>query len=393
MNGGVVRCYYNNKCKKPFFLPGPPGTPGIQFRAFNNVISNLGYITFGLTFIGIVAWFDPDNYCRKRFRRRSNAVAGTAATETGLHKDYSLFYTLGIACVAEGFLSSFYHACPSALTFQLDVTMMFFAMGMSVLTFYVKRLPSRGAGPFKAFGSFLACVILNFLSHVLGTDIYARPVTAGLFWALAEFALVLIACTAIAHIWLTMHLTLNMHGDGRHVSVGHLTWQEQYRLMRRSWEPSVRIAAIREKRAMALLLTTEVIFLVLMAVAGPLLALDFFPWALSIELITFVLYLCYYVYQKLLSNERLANWLVIMVVANLFLWLLAFRLYAVKLLDYRLPPSASAEMNETCVLWGYFDVHDCWHFVSSAALFMHQLIMFLIDSDLSETPRKEIEAF
>lgn len=62
--------------------------------------------------------------------------------------------------------------------------MMFFALGMSILTFFVKRLPSRGAGPFKAFASFLACVILNFLSHVMGTDVYARPVTAGLFWAL-----------------------------------------------------------------------------------------------------------------------------------------------------------------------------------------------------------------
>ena len=55
----------------------------------------------------------------------------------------------------------------------------FFALGMSILAFFVKRLPSRGAGPFKAFSSFLACVILNFLSHVLGTDVYQRPVTAG----------------------------------------------------------------------------------------------------------------------------------------------------------------------------------------------------------------------
>ena len=38
--------------------------------------------------------------------------------------DYSLFYTLGIACVAEGILSAFYHACPSGITIQLDVTMM-----------------------------------------------------------------------------------------------------------------------------------------------------------------------------------------------------------------------------------------------------------------------------
>jgi len=50
-----------------------------------------------------------------------------------------------------------------------------YALGMSMLTFFVKRLPSRGAGPFKAFGSFLVCVILNFLSHVLGRAVHVDP--------------------------------------------------------------------------------------------------------------------------------------------------------------------------------------------------------------------------
>jgi hypothetical protein len=37
-----------------------------------------------------------------------------------------------------------------------------------------------------------------------------------------------------------------------------------------------------------------VCFLALMAIAGPVLSLEFFPWALSMEVVTFVLYLCYY---------------------------------------------------------------------------------------------------
>ena len=431
MNSRVLKCYYNEKCEKPFFIPGPPGTSGIQFRAFNNIVSNLGYITFGLTFICIVAWFDPHLYCRVRIRppgrrrrfrfssfdeeeeggggmctgyttgkhtgegeaRRLSIEERYPSSSRGLHEDYSMFYTLGIACVAEGILSAFYHACPSGMTFQLDVTMMFFALGMSVLTFHVKRLPSRGAGPFKAFGSFLTCVVLNFLSHVMGVDVYERPVTAGMFWALAESALALTAGLGIVHVWLTLHLTLNTHGDGLHVSVGQLTWNEQYALLRRSLAPSERAAAVREKTAMAVFLAAEICFLVVMAVAGPVLSLEFFPWALSMEVVTFVLYLCYYVYQKLLSHESIPNWLVVMVMSNLALWLVAFKLYAVKVLDYRLTPAQSEAMNEPCVLWNYFDVHDCWHFVSSAALFLHQLIMFLVDSDLSKTPRKDIAAF
>lgn len=61
--------------------------------------------------------------------------------------------------------------------------------------------------------------------------------------------------------------------------------------------------------------------------------------------------------------------------------------------DHRLTPAQSESMNEPCVLFDYFDVHDLWHFVSSVALFLHQLIMFLIDSDLSQVPRREIAAF
>lgn len=40
----------------------------------------------------------------------------------------------------------------------------------------------------------------------------------------------LVAGAGIVHVWLTLHLTLNTHGDGLEISVGHLTWQEQYRL-------------------------------------------------------------------------------------------------------------------------------------------------------------------
>jgi hypothetical protein len=60
--------------------------------------------------------------------------------------------------------------------------------------------------------------------------------------------------------YITLHLTLNTHGDGLDVSVGHLTWQEQYRLLQRSMERTSRAAAMREKTAMALFLAAEVCF-------------------------------------------------------------------------------------------------------------------------------------
>lgn len=138
---------------------------------------------------------------------------------------------------------------------------------------------------------------------------------------------------------------------------------------------------MKEKTAMALFLAAEMCFLALMAVAGPALSLEFFPWALSMEVVTFVLYLCYYVYQKLLSNESIPNWLVLMVVANLALWLMAFRLYAVKVLDYRRGSVAVAcSTRVTCAMisvHGWMDTcRVCVFFFTFHSLFSRAFHVF-----------------
>jgi len=58
------------------------------------VISNIGYIACGLLFLGYVRYKDKDS-----IRDRP----------TGLHRDYSLYYTIGWTIVIEGLFSGLYH--------------------------------------------------------------------------------------------------------------------------------------------------------------------------------------------------------------------------------------------------------------------------------------------
>ena len=82
INDNSIHCYYNNKCKKQFyFIP-----------AFNNVISNLGYVIFGIIYILYV----------KNTKRDKNS-------KYGIHSDVSLYYSLGISLIWEGLFSSIYH--------------------------------------------------------------------------------------------------------------------------------------------------------------------------------------------------------------------------------------------------------------------------------------------
>ena len=64
-----VTCYYNLKCKKDLG----------NIPAFNNIISNIFYILFGIIFIIIV-----------KIGEQSNKI------EYGLQNDYSLYYSLGL---------------------------------------------------------------------------------------------------------------------------------------------------------------------------------------------------------------------------------------------------------------------------------------------------------
>ena len=130
-----VHCYYNKKCKHNYD----------NIPAFNNVISNIGYILFGIIYLC---------YIRCTFISYYNY---------GLKKIKALYYSLGVVLILEGIFSALYHICPSKLNFQFDTTFMFIGTALMILTLYNKRHPDDLPSAFYTYIFLALVVLLNIL--------------------------------------------------------------------------------------------------------------------------------------------------------------------------------------------------------------------------------------
>lgn len=120
-------------------------TPGLApCSAFNNILSNLGYVLLGLLFLLIILQREI-NYNRALLRNDAHALVRdraawgasgclgklslpgphtsppslcSAVQECGIPKHFGLFYAMGTALMMEGLLSACYHVCPNYTNFQ-----------------------------------------------------------------------------------------------------------------------------------------------------------------------------------------------------------------------------------------------------------------------------------
>ncbi|NXU75864.1 SIDT2 protein, partial [Oreotrochilus melanogaster] len=108
VTGNQDICYYNFLCAHPLG----------NLSAFNNILSNLGYILLGLLFLLIILQREI-NYNRALMRNDTHAL------ECGIPKHFGLFYAMGTALMMEGLLSACYHVCPNYTNFQFDTSFMY----------------------------------------------------------------------------------------------------------------------------------------------------------------------------------------------------------------------------------------------------------------------------
>ncbi|GFS23448.1 SID1 transmembrane family member 1, partial [Elysia marginata] len=101
-SGNLDLCYYNFGCAHPF---------KDVLSAFNNVISNIGYIMLGILFIIIVRVRDNQS-------KKTVLEYGAVAEMYGIPQHFGLFYAMGLALCMEGVMSACYHVCPSYQNFQ-----------------------------------------------------------------------------------------------------------------------------------------------------------------------------------------------------------------------------------------------------------------------------------
>ncbi|XP_038255171.1 SID1 transmembrane family member 1 isoform X6 [Dermochelys coriacea] len=120
---------------------------------------------------------------------------------------------------------------------------------------------------------------------------------------------------------------------------------------------------------------------------------DFASYMLGIFICNLLLYLAFYIIMKLRSSEKLLPIPLFCIVATAVVWAAALYFFFQNLSSWEETPAESREKNRPCILLGFFDDHDVWHFLSAAALFFSFLVLLTLDDDLDSVRRDKIPVF
>jgi len=144
--GNYDICYYNARCQIPL---------GESFLDFNHFFSNLGYIVFGFTFIGIV-------FIKGR---KFDAVGDQdLLNRHGIPYLRGVYYTMGAAIAMEGVMSAAYHICPTTISFQYDTTYMYLIAILIYVKLYQNRHPDTSANSVQAYLVLGGAIVLEAIS-------------------------------------------------------------------------------------------------------------------------------------------------------------------------------------------------------------------------------------
>ncbi|XP_063126460.1 SID1 transmembrane family member 1 isoform X4 [Rattus norvegicus] len=361
VTGNQDICYYNFLCAHPLGV----------LSAFNNILSNLGHVLLGFLFLLIVLR-------RDLLHRRALEAKDIFAMEYGIPKHFGLFYAMGIALMMEGVLSACYHVCPNYSNFQFDTSFMYMIAGLCMLKLYQTRHPDINASAYSAYASFAVVITLTVLGVVFGkNDVW--------FW---------IIFSAI-HVLASLALSTQIYYMGRFkIDVS----DTDLGIFRRA--AMVFYTDCIQQCSRPLYMDRMVLLIVgnLVNWSFALFGLiyrprDFASYMLGIFICNLLLYLAFYIIMKLRSSEKVLPLPVFCIVATAVVWAAALYFFFQNLSSWEGTPAESREKNRECVLLGFFDDHDIWHFLSATALFFSFLVLLTLDDDLDVVRRDQIPVF
>ena len=104
-------------------------------------------------------------------------------------------------------------------------------------------------------------------------------------------------------------------------------------------------------------------------------------------------YTFYYIIMKYYCGEKL-DWKCWIFFVLLVLCLTpAMYFFQAKEKSTQVSAAESRSMNSECILFGFFDKHDIWHFLGGYALFFMFSFFLTLDDDILDVPRDEIPVF
>nr|XP_020441749.1 SID1 transmembrane family member 2 [Monopterus albus] len=356
VTGNQDICYYNFLCAHPLGA----------LSAFNNILSNLGYVMLGLLFLLIVLRRDIV-HSRALLRNSLNAL------ECGIPKHFGLFYAMGTALMMEGLLSACYHVCPNYTNFQFDTSFMYMIAGLCMLKLYQKRHPDINASAYTAY----ACLAMVIFFSVLGV-VFGKGNTA--FWIVFS----------VIHILATLLLSTQLYYMGR--------WRLDSGILRRIVYV-IYTDCIRQCSGpmyidrMVLLVMGNIVNWSLAAYGLIVKPNDFASYLLAIAICNLLLYFAFYIIMKLRSGERIQCLPLVCILFTAVVGGFALYFFFQGLSTWEKTPAESREHNRDCILLSFFDDHDIWHFLSSIAMFGSFLVLLTMDDDLDTVQRDKIYVF
>ncbi|XP_039393201.1 SID1 transmembrane family member 1 isoform X2 [Mauremys reevesii] len=356
VTGNQDICYYNFLCAHPLGV----------LSAFNNVLSNVGHVLLGCLFLLIVLRRDI-------LHRRSLEAKDPYTLEYGIPKHFGLFYAMGIALMMEGVLSACYHVCPNYSNFQFDTSFMYMIAGLCMLKLYQTRHPDINASAYSAYASFAVVICLAVVGVVFGKN-------KVWFWVIFS----------VIHIVASLALSTQIYYMGRFKIDFGIFRRVVMVLYTDCFQQCSRPMYMDR---MVLLIVGNLVnwsFAVFGLVYRPR---DFASYMLGIFICNLLLYLAFYIIMKLRSSEKLLPIPLFCIVATAVVWAAALYFFFQNLSSWEETPAESREKNRPCILLGFFDDHDVWHFLSAAALFFSFLVLLTLDDDLDSVRRDKIPVF
>ncbi|TPP62079.1 SID1 transmembrane family member 1 [Fasciola gigantica] len=182
--GNEDLCYYNFECARPLGI----------FTAFNNIISNVGYVMLGLLFLALTAR-------RDLIHRRALKLRPAQTQTRGVPQHYGLYYSMGLALTMEGIMSACYHMCPSFSNFQFDTAYMYILAMLIMLKIYQTRHPDVNATAHSAYMVMAVVIFLGVTGVIYGSET---------FWIAFTVFFLLMSVVLTAEIYYMGHWNIDL---------------------------------------------------------------------------------------------------------------------------------------------------------------------------------------
>ena len=347
--GDRDNCYYNDFCYKVANHDIP----------FNLMISNLTYIVHGLILVVWVLMVDT----KVNLRCNSGRTFEEAA-EIKRRYSFSIGYVFSWALVFQGLFSTLYDLCPSRVTFQFDLTFMFVIAGLTVLLLckgieHNRCLSSEKVKYIKEATNFF-CSLITFLFIFMYFDALSNS-----FFAFTIIWWPVMVCWAF-----------------RKLEFRQKNCSDEFEFRLRIFLFILVFPPIS-------FVNYKLVSLFSDSVTASLYSLT--AWIVCIDIVraTFTKKLPKCEWQCARCNHDKGTLQALFILLTLIIFVAAFCVFQWLPTDKTSSPENSRDKNEECVILGFFDWHDLWHFLSSLALLMGAFVFMFISFEPEQSPQAE----